>query len=747
MKHLYIFLLFAFLASGHYLWAQVDTEFWFAAPNTVTHNVGQPIDRLFRISTFGQAATVTISQPANPAFQPVVINMNANASTAFNLSPWAATSLASPADVVLNGGFLISATANISVYYEVTNLTEIYQNPDIFVLKGKNALGTNFYTPFQNFWNNLAYNSQTPSNSFDIVASEDNTSVTITPSRAIVGHAANMPFTITLNKGQMYSAQAVSGAADQHLSGSHIVSDKPVAITLKDDSVNNQSVGGCGDLNGDQLIPVDQLGKEYILVKGFLNNNNDRAFVLAVEDNTQVSINGTVTAMLNTGQTYPIIINQPSMLVSMNKPAYVWHVTGFGCEVGGAVLPAINCRGSRQINFTRSNDESFGIILITKAEWYDDFLLNGQAIASSNFAPVPGTNNEWYAATIQYTPAQVAAGVASTVVNTQGLFQMGIINGGAASGCRYGYFSEYNLSDVNLGPDLSLCEGQTRVLNATTTGATYLWHDGTTTPVFNVTNSGLYSVTVDILGCQSSDTVQVAYYPYPVIELGPNRTLCTGTSLTLDAGNPGATYLWHNSSTAPTITVSQAGTYAVTVSSNGCSTSDNITISTLAPPSAFVLGRDTTICQGDTLVLNATQPNIEAYVWLNGFTEPVYDVTESGVYLVSWINGCGSANSEPVNVEVRVCNCRLELPSVFTPNGDGKNDVFGAFYTECSFDAFQLQVYNRWGAMVFQTTDPATRWNGEVKGQAAPSDVFVYRLAYTVDGVETVKQGDVTLIR
>lgn len=747
MKHLYFFALVAFLAAYRPLQAQVDTEFWFATPNTVTHNVGQPIDRLFRISTFGQAATVTISQPANAGFVPIVFNMGANTSTVFNISPWAATSLATPADVVLNGGFQITSTASISVYYEVTSLTDIYQNPDIFVLKGKNALGTEFYTPFQNFWNNLAYSSQIPNNAFDIVATEDNTAITITPSQAIVGHAANVPFTITLNKGQMYSAEAVSGAASQHLSGSHIVADKPIAITLKDDSVNNQSVGGCGDLNGDQLVPVDQLGKEYILVKGFLNNNNDRAFVLAVEDGTQVSINGTVTAMLNTGDTYPIVINQPSMLVTMNKPSYVWHVTGFGCEVGGAVLPAINCRGSRQINFTRSNDESFGIILITKAEWYDDFLLNGQAIASSNFAPVPGTNNEWYAASIQYTTAQLASGVASSVVNTQGLFQMGIINGGAASGCRYGYFSEYNLSEVNLGADLSLCEGQTRVLNATATGATYLWQDGSTQPIFTVNGPGQYSVTVDILGCQSSDTIQVDYFPYPVVELGPNRTLCTGASLTLDAGNPGATYQWHNSSTSQTFTVTQAGVYAVTVSSNGCTASDNITISTLAPPTPFVLGRDTTICLGDTLVLDATQAGIEAYVWLDGFTEPIYEVTESGIYLVSWINGCGSANSEPVNIEVRACNCRLEIPSVFTPNGDGKNDVFGAFYTECSFDAFQLQVYNRWGAEVFSTTDPAARWNGEVKGQAAPSDVFVYRLAYTVDGQETVRQGDLTLVR
>ena len=87
---------------------------------------------------------------------------------------------------------MIKASTEITAYYEVG----ILYNPEIFSLKGQNALGTEFYTPFQNFANNgVGYSS------FDIIATEDNTIISITPSNNIVGYSANIVFTVNLNKG------------------------------------------------------------------------------------------------------------------------------------------------------------------------------------------------------------------------------------------------------------------------------------------------------------------------------------------------------------------------------------------------------------------------------------------------------------------------------------------------------------------------------------------------------------------
>ena len=112
---------------------------------------------------------------------------------------------------------------------------EFQSNPEIFSLKGKNALGTSFFVPFQNKIENSSAYSPLPYSSFDIVATEDNTTVSITPKQNIVGHSANLTFNINLNRGQTYSARAASQGAVQHPTGSTVSSNKPIAITIKDD--------------------------------------------------------------------------------------------------------------------------------------------------------------------------------------------------------------------------------------------------------------------------------------------------------------------------------------------------------------------------------------------------------------------------------------------------------------------------------------------------------------------------------
>lgn len=739
-----ILLLFA----AFHLWSiklasQVDTEFWFAAPYAVTHQPALAIDRVLRISTFDAITTVTISQPANPLSIPTVIQLMPNNTYKFNLNDQFPMLETTPPNVVLNYGIHITATSKISAYYEITNLTQVYNNPEMFVLKGGNALGTEFYTPFQSFWNN----GFDGFSGFVIVAAEDGTNVTITPTHNVVGHTAGTPFSIVLQQGQVYAVQAASTLASEHLGGSVVTSDKPIAITLFDDSATNPTLGGCGDLAGDQLIPVNQLGTEYILLRGFLNNNNDRGYIMAVEDNTQVFVGGTLVATLQTGQTQEVIINQPSMYVKTDRPVYVWHISGFGCEVGGAVLPAIRCRGSREVNFTRSNSENFGLILIIRDFARNGFVLNGNPIDGNLFSVVPATNGEWYAASLQFGTTQIAPDLPISLVNTLGLFQVGVINGGVTSGCRYGYFSDYNSKLVDLGPDLALCEGQTYLLDVFEQGAEYTWQDGSANPTFTVSQPGTYSVMIEFEGCQSADTIEVAYRPNPQVDLGPDQTLCDGATFTADVTVPGGTYLWQNGSTNPTFTISNPGSYHVTVTAGGCSGADTLRIMTLDTPGVLSPGPDSTICIGDTLRLDATQDGVENYTWNNGTIGPLITITETGLYSVTWSNDCGEAVSTPVSVTAQVCHCQVEVPNIFTPDGNGRNDRFGILSKECRFTAFRLQVFNRWGREVFATSDPMESWDGKYKGDLAPSEVYVWKLSYTDNGVETTRQGDLTLLR
>jgi hypothetical protein len=224
VKKILLFSLF-FLQFG-ISYGQFDTLFYFVCPEAAQSHGDRPV--VFRFATLNTPATITISQPANPAFPTQVLNLGVNAAQTLDITPWIDISENKPPNTILNYGYRIHSTAPIMAYYEI--VTSCNCNPDIFALKGKNALGTNFIIPAQNYLNNASY----ARSGFDIVATQNNTSITIVPSNNIVGHAAGIPFNIVLNKGETFNAQAVSIAANQHLSGSTVISDKPIAITINE---------------------------------------------------------------------------------------------------------------------------------------------------------------------------------------------------------------------------------------------------------------------------------------------------------------------------------------------------------------------------------------------------------------------------------------------------------------------------------------------------------------------------------
>ncbi len=149
-----------------------------------------------------------------------------------------------------------------------------------------------------------------------------------------------------------------------NLTGTVVTSTKPIAISIKDDSVVNET---CRDALGDQLIPAKVAGREYIVPRGFLRTP-EYIFITATEDNTDVYASGINVPVitLNMGQSYRIIHTIPALYIRATKNILVIHVTGFGCEVGMAVLPPINCTGSKRIGFTRSTDEFFGMTILSR---------------------------------------------------------------------------------------------------------------------------------------------------------------------------------------------------------------------------------------------------------------------------------------------------------------------------------------------------------------------------------------------
>jgi hypothetical protein len=233
------------------------------------------------------------------------------------------------------------------------------------------------------------------------------------------------------------------------------------------------------------------------------------------------------------------------------------------------------------------------------------------------------------------------------IVNATGSYSVIVTDGNGCNGYDTINVTINPSPVVALGQDITQCGG-TVLLDAQNQGATYQWNDGSTFQQFLATTSGTYSVVVtDMNGCSGSDAINVVINSVPVVALGNDTTRCGGT-VTLDAGNPGASYAWSQSSTTQMITVSSSGIYSVLVTDgNGCTNSDTINVTINAVP-VVALGPDITQC-GDTVWLDAGNPG-SAYSWNTGATTQIIGVTVSGVYAVTVTSPQGCTNSDAILV-------------------------------------------------------------------------------------------------
>ncbi len=593
----YLLLSGLFCFSFFYTNAQQDVLFWFAAPE-ISQTGGSNLDRpiFLRMTAFATAASVTISQPAGGGFPTTVVAIPANSTVSLDMTPWIDFLENKPPNTILNFGLKIQSTTPISAYYHVVSGSCLC-NPEHFVLKGNNALGTDFWIPGQNILDNSLSYTPTPHNAFDIVATQNGTTVNITPSRDIVGHLAGITFSVVLNAGQTYSATAAGTVAAQHLQGSRVTSDKPIAITEKDDLLGFTSLGVFGaDLIGDQIVPVNVLGKEYIPMYGNLTAPGDQLFITATAPATTITVNGVYVTTIGVGATYQMTALAPSCYIQTSSPVYIYQLSGIHSEVGSALLPQINCTGSNSVSIQQSATIDFKLNLLVKTVGTGGFLVNGAAgvITPGMFTVVPATGGVWSSAQVTLPVSSYPIGSVLKVDNPTNLFQMGYLSSGpVGSGASFGYFSNYggiNPNPVTTTP--SVCVGDSIKLFSDTFNSVtnYFWTGpgGYTSTLRNpvipgsgTVDSGVYQVLIVTPGCRDSALVAIAVHPYPAVNLGNDTLICGTASITLQDLDPvyaSDTYLWSTTATTSTISVSTSGTYWLKVTNAGCTKSDTIDV-------------------------------------------------------------------------------------------------------------------------------------------------------------------------
>jgi gliding motility-associated-like protein len=253
-----------------------------------------------------------------------------------------------------------------------------------------------------------------------------------------------------------------------------------------------------------------------------------------------------------------------------------------------------------------------------------------------------------------------------------------------------------------------------------------VWSDASTNDSVT-TNSGTYSVTVTQNGCTATSAPVTVVNANPVVNITGNPAFCPGdsTSLLATVNLPsGANYTWSTAQTTSFITVNSNGTYIVTVSySNGCSTADTVTVTQYGQPVAnFTTTPSGTAFLGSTTYftdLSQVIPgSIVSWYWNFGdsatsvsyLQNPSHVYGANGLYHVILVvqsnNGCWDTISHDYTII-----SELEVPNVFTPNNDGKND-FLAFRNIEYFPNTALTVYNRWGNKIYSSSDYHNDWNG-----------------------------------
>lgn len=336
----------------------------------------------------------------------------------------------------------------------------------------------------------------------------------------------------------------------------------------------------------------------------------------------------------------------------------------------------------------------------------------------------------------------------SITVNGPGTYSVTIDRAGCIASASVAV-DVVDLSGFTLGPDTTLCPGNSLVLSIALPGAGVIWQDGSTATQRVISNAGTYSATVNLAGCTAYDEIQVGMVAIPLVDLGGNRELCLGDTLVLPVDPGAAQVLWNTGSTAPELTVTAPGHYSVALHLDGCTTSDDLYVIERPLQTQLNLGPDGELCPGSPLLLDATIPGATSYLWSDGSTGPTLTVTKPGIYSVAVAGYCIDA-ADVIKLEPGICMPLVYVPNAFTPDGDGRNDTFLPSLFS-SVDKWEFRVFNRWGELIFESKDPQAGWDGTRNGKDAPQGVYVWDLRYeglwTSGAAQEHLRGHVTLLR
>ena len=367
------------------------------------------------------------------------------------------------------------------------------------------------------------------------------------------------------------------------------------------------------------------------------------------------------------------------------------------------------------------------------------------------------------------------ANTANPVVHPQRT-TMYYINVDEGNGCKNRDSLLVNVTDkvtLNIGNDTLVCLTDTAQFHPTTNALSFKWSPAATLSSATVKNplavptvTTTYALQASIGSCVANDDITVHTAPYPVADAGNANPVCFGATTLLNASYQGTNFAWSpagsllNANTlSPTAGPATTTVYTFTATYNsaqGCPkpVSDTVTV-VVIPPLQVYAGRDTNIVTGQPLQMQAT--GAEFYRWSpptgmsnTNIADPVVTLPQNIdriTYTVKGFTSAGCSNIDSVTVYQYKTLPEIFVPSAFTPDNDGVNDILKPIVAGVKrFENFS--VYNRLGQLLYTTGSIGQGWDGNYKGQRQPPGVYVFT-ATAIDYLDKhlMRKGTVVLIR
>lgn len=670
-------------------------------------------------------------------------------------------------EIVSSNGILIISEKNISVY-----MHQYYNNrSEASIVLPDDALGNDYYAiaykAFQQ--GNVVYPSE-----LLIVAVKNDTEIEIILSdQTKGGRKKGESIKITLSPGQTYQVQTSLGSSD--ITGTRVLGNKPFALFAG----NSWTPMICDARDNllEQMYPISTWGKEFISVLS-AQVTLDVFRILASEDETTINIQSSTkdTYKLNKGQFIEYQKGE-STYISSDKPIAVAQY-----NVGG------QCGG----NPSRLGDPS--MVLLNSIEQITDTVTlynsNFQQI-TENYLNVVALSTDIAKVTLDGTPLGNIPGVIGTITgNLKYSFARIKVNAGShtliSNGCgisvtAYGYgnaesyaynggasFKPINASPLPEGGCLN--ESILFDVGLSLPRFSLFWHFGQADstrinivkrsfntvglqPVLlaindqclkkldtirgniNITIPGTLAVPGSILICENEtlslivDDKKSENYQWT----GPNNFFSTDKNPSLLRANP-----------------TFSGNYSVVGILDGCSTLPGVTKATIKANPKPNLGIDAFICPNEpTFNLRLEAGFFSKYLWHDNSTLPYFQVEDDNTYFVNVWDEWGCSGTDSI-ILTQKCPTKIYAPTAFSPNKDGINDLFYLYGEDVI--SIEINIADRWGNIIFKSTNLKDGWNGQFKGLDLDAGIYVWMA--TIEGYRRngksffeTKSGTVALIR